>query len=303
MKLAYLSAAKGFLEAKREGADHPEVAQAVIVPYRLEKSVSYGSGTAKGPEAILLASHQLELFDDELECEPYRNYGVATLSPPPLPESMAAAIDQLSYITDLILSNEKFPLILGGEHALTPGAVLPFLKRYKDLVVLHIDSHADLRDGYNGEHYSHASAIRRVLDYPGVSVVSVGIRSVSLQEVLFYRANRDRITIWWAKDQTSWKVEDIVSELVGRPIYVTCDVDGLDSALMPATGTPTPGGMSYWQVLDLLKEAAKVGRIVGGDVVELAPISGLHSCDYTAAAIVYKILNYALYGVKPSILV
>jgi len=301
MSLAYLAAEQGFLEAEREGADQPEAARAVVVPYGLEQSVSYGSGTAAGPAAILAASHQLELFDEELTCEPYRDYGIATLVPPPIPQSIPAALDQLAQITNVILLQDKFPLILGGEHSLTPGAVRPLAERFKDLVILHIDAHADLRNGYLGEHYSHASAIRRVLDYPGVCVVSVGIRAISSQEAVFYESNRDRITIWWAKDQASWQIDDIVSALAGRPIYVTFDVDGLDSAQMPATGTPTPGGLGYWQALGLLKKAAQAGSIVGGDVVELAPIAGFHAYDYTAAAIAYKIMNYALCGTEPRV--
>lgn len=293
MELAYLPAAQSFLEEDREGAEHPEDARVVVVPYSREKSVTYGSGTATGPQAILAASHQLELFDDELECEPYRDFGVATLVPPLVPETMKEALDQLSHITNEILLNGKFPLILGGEHALTPGAIRPFVQRFHNLVVLHIDAHADLRDGYLGEHFSHASAMRRVLDYPGVSIVSVGVRSISSREVEFYSCNRDRITIWWAKDQALWKIEDIVSALAGKSIYITCDVDGLDSTQMPATGTPVPGGLSYWQVIDLLREASKVGCVVGGDIVEFSPIIGFHAYDYMAASIAYKIMSYA----------
>jgi len=299
MKLAYLSSEKDFLEAERLGADQPETARAIVVPYGLEMSVSYGQGTAAGPEAILAASDQLELYDEELGCEPYRDYGVATLSPPPISPTLPEALDQLAEIADIILSQDKFPLILGGEHSLTPGAIRPFVDRFSNLTVLHIDAHADLRDGYLGEHYSHASAIRRVLDYPGVSVVSVGIRAISSEEVAFYETNRDRITIWWAKDQADWIIGDIVQPLAGRPIYITFDVDGLDSALMPATGTPTPGGIAYWQALALLRKAAEVGRIVGGDVVELAPIEGFHACNYTAAAVAYKIMSYALSTPRP----
>ncbi len=139
--------------------------------------------------------------------------------------------------------------MLGGEHSLTPGAIRPVAARHPDLVVLQFDAHADLRDGYQGERYSHAAAMRRVLDLAGVSLVSVGIRAVSTEEVAFYDANRDRITIHWAKDQARWDIEEIVAPLRGRPVYVTFDIDALDSAVMPATGTPTPGGLGYWQAL------------------------------------------------------
>jgi agmatinase len=161
-------------------------------------------------------------------------------------------------------------------------------------VVLQFDAHADLRDGYQGEHYSHASAMRRVLDIPGVSLVSVGIRAVSKAEVDFYEANRGRIAIHWAKDQARWDLAEIAAALRGRPVYLTFDIDVLDAAVMPATGTPTPGGLTYAKALAIAREACKAGNMVGADLVELAPIKGLHAYDYTAAAIAYKLLSYAL---------
>jgi agmatinase len=133
-----------------------------------------------------------------------------------------------------------------------------------------------------------------VLDFPGVSLVSVGIRAVSRAEVEFAAANCDRVTIHWAKDQASWRIDDIVAPLRGRSIYVTFDIDALDAAVMPATGTPTPGGLAYPQALAILRAACRSARVVGADLVELAPIAGLHACDYTAAALAYKILSYAL---------
>jgi agmatinase len=164
-------------------------------------------------------------------------------------------------------------------------------------VVLQLDAHIDLRDGYLGERYSHAAAMRRVLDLPGISLVSVGIRSISMEEVEFCAANRDRIQIHWAKDQARWDVAQIVAPLAGRPLYISFDIDALDSSIMPATGTPTPGGLAYWQALGVLQRAcAAAGRVVGADLVEFAPIAGLHACDYTAAALAYKLLAYALSG-------
>ena len=299
MPLEYLPPESDFLEAERHDADKPEAANAVIIPFGLEASVSYGTGTALGPAAILAASEQLELFDEELWCEPYRDFGIATLKPPSISAVLSEALEQLEGTVGEILQTDRFPLVIGGEHALTPAAVRACQARFGDLVVLQIDAHADLRDGYLGEHFSHASAMRRVLDIPGTSVVSVGIRAISADEARYYEANRDRIAIYWAKDQANWDIEDITARLAGRPVYVTFDIDGLDSALMPATGTPTPGGLGYWQALSVMKRAAEVGRIVAGDVVELAPIPAFHAYDYTAASIVYKILSYALSGTGP----
>lgn len=296
MALDYLPAEAAFLDPNREDAASPRTARAVVIPFGLEASVSYGSGTARGPAAILAASHQLELFDDELWREPVRDFGIATLREPAIAKPMAAAVAQIEGLVEAVVVQGKFPLVLGGEHALTAGAVRPFVRRYPDLAVLQFDAHADLRDGYLGEHFSHAAAMRRVLDHPGVRLVSVGIRAISAEEAAFHDANRDRITMHLAKDQARWSVANVVAPLRGRPVYVTFDIDALDSAVMPATGTPTPGGLSYWQALAILRAAAGVATIVGADVVELAPIPGLHACDYTAAAVAYKVLSYALSG-------
>jgi agmatinase len=268
----------------------------VVIPFGLEASVSYGGGTAGGPAAILAASRQLELYDDELGCEPCLEYGVAAVREPAVARPLAAALDQVAGLVAAVAEAGRFPLVLGGEHALTIGAVRPLVQRHPDLVVLQLDAHADLRDGYLGEPNSHASAMRRVLDHPGVSLVSVGVRAVSAAEVAFAEANRDRIALHWAKDRDRWDLEEIVRPLSGRPVYVTFDVDALDAAVMPATGTPTPDGLSYRQALAVLRRACRAGDVVGADLVELAPIPGLHAFDYTAAAVAYKMLSYALGG-------
>jgi agmatinase len=293
-ELEYLPAAQGFLDPVRADADDPASARAVVIPFGLEASVSYGAGTAAGPAAILAASHQLELYDDELGCEPYRSYGAAALREPEIARPIGAALAQLQAIVEAVLAAGKFPFVLGGEHSLTAAPVAALAARHKGLVVLQLDAHADLRDSYLGERFSHAAVMRRVLDNPGVSLVAVGIRAVSQEEVGFYEANRDRIAIHWARDQERWTIDEIVAPLRGRPIYLTFDIDALDAGVMPATGTPTPGGLSYRQALALLRTACAAGEVVGADLVEFAPIKGLHACDYTAAAIAYKMLSYAL---------
>ena len=158
----------------------------MVIPFGLEASVSYGGGTAAGPAAILAASQQLELYDEELGREPYLDYGVAALREPAIARPIEAALDQLAGLVETVLEQGKFPFVLGGEHSLTAGAIRPFVARHQDLVVLQLDAHADLRDGYLGERYSHAAAMRRVLDHAGVSLVSVGIRAISKAEVEFY---------------------------------------------------------------------------------------------------------------------
>jgi agmatinase len=294
LTLDYLPAEESFLDPARADADDPASARAVVIPFGLEASVSYGGGTAAGPAAILAASRQLELYDDELECEPYLGYGVAAIREPVIAHPVAAALAQLQGLVEAVLDAGKFPLVVGGEHSLTVAPARALAARYKDLVVLHLDAHADLRDGYQGEHYSHAAAMRRVLDNPGVSLVSAGIRAISKEEVEFYAANRGRIAIHWAKDQARWDVDAMLAPLEGRPVYLTFDIDALDASVMPATGTPTPGGLTYAAALEIVRRACKTGNVVGADLVELAPIDGLHACNYTAAAIAYKILSYAL---------
>jgi agmatinase len=294
LKLDYLPADESFLDPVRADADDPASARAMVIPFGLEASVSYGGGTAAGPAAILAASHQLELYDEELECEPYLRYGVAAIREPAIARPVEAALAQLQGLVDAVLDADKFPFVLGGEHSLTVAPVRALAARHRDLVVLHFDAHADLRDGYQGERFSHAAAMRRVLDTANVSLVSAGIRAVSREEVAFYEANRDRIAIHWAKDQAHWDIAAMLAPLQGRPVYLTFDIDVLDASAMPATGTPTPGGLTYGAALAIVRQACATGTVVGADLVELAPIKGLHACDYTAAAIAYKILSYAL---------
>lgn len=292
--LSFRKPEEGFTGLPAKEASNPQSARAVIVPFGLETSVTYGSGTAKGPDAIIKASPNLEFFDEELWREPFRDFGIATLETPEIASALPDALDQLEDIVRRILDAERFPLVLGGEHSLTAGAIRPFAERYPGLVILQFDAHSDLRDGYLGEHYSHAAAMRRVLDYPEVSLVSVGIRATDISEAPFIEANPERIRIHWAKDRRHWSVEDIVAPLVNRPVYVTFDVDGFDSSLMPATGTPEPGGFFFDEACEILKAAGKAGTIVGADIVELAPIPGFHACEFTAAKLAYKLLGYAL---------
>lgn len=264
-----------------------------VVPFGLEASVTYGGGTARGPQAIIDASHQVELFDEALWREPAREFDLATLAPFPLAEGIQPALDQLEAIVEGILGEDRFPLILGGEHSLTVGALRPFVARHDDLVILQFDAHADLRDGYGGEPFSHAAAMRRCLDASGVGLVSVGVRNISAEEVPFLEANRDRIDIFWAKGRTTWDTGEIVARLAGRPVYITFDLDGFDSSLMPATGTPEPGGLFWDDAIEIIRTASEAaGEIVGADICELVPIAGLHACDFLAAKLAYKILGY-----------
>jgi len=290
-----LKPSEAFLGLEGDLVTTYEDSRAVIIPFGLEASVSYGGGTEAGPAAMIEASQEVELFDEVFWCEPVERYGVVTAREPVIDNSdIPAALKTLESMTKAVLGDGKFPLVFGGEHSITPGAIRPFLAQFEDLIILHFDAHADLRDGYEGEHFSHAAAIRRVLDHPTVPIVSCGIRNISKEEIPFYEANKHRITIHWGKDRAKWKVADIVKPLKGRPIYLTFDLDGFDSSVMPATGTPEPGGLFWDDAMAIISAASEVGTIVGADINELAPIENFHGPNFLAAKLAYKILNYSL---------
>jgi len=292
-ELRYQPQEKGFLALSPEEACPAEEARAVIIPFGLEATVCYGKGTAKGPEAIIGAAEQIDYFDEEYWCEPCSKFGIATLETPAILADLDAALDQIAQLNEAVLAADKFPLTLGGEHSLTPGAIRPFVKRWPNLAVLHFDAHADLRDSYLDSNNSHACAMRRVLDNPGVTVVSVGIRNFCAEEATFFEANHKRVNIFWAREKARWRIEDIVAPLRGRPIYISFDVDALDTSIMPATGTPEPGGLLYYETCGILRAACEAGTPVGADLVEFAPIAGQNAWDVTAARLAYKLLTYA----------
>ena len=285
----YLSNKKGFL-----GIDNKFniKEKAIIIPFGLEKTVSYGGGTKNGPKEIIKASHQVELYDEELNCEPYKKIGIKTLKPFKINKNINKALNKISKINKEILNNKIFPLTLGGEHSITPGCINPFAKKYDKLCLLHFDAHADLRESYNGEKFSHASAIKRCLDYKNVSVISFGIRNISQSEITYLKKNSSRIKIFWAKDKGKWDLNKFKKMIKNKTVYITFDVDGLDSSIMPATGTPEPGGLFWDETLKIIKIAVKNSNVVGADINELAPIKGFNSYNFLVAKLAYKILSY-----------
>ena len=233
--MKYLSNKNGFLGIDNKVNFKEKV---VVVPFGLEKTVSYGGGTKNGPKEIIKASHQVELYDEELNCEPYKKIGIKTLKPFKIDKNIKKALNKMSKINREILDKNLFPITFGGEHSITPGCIDPFTKKFKDICLLHFDAHADLRESYNGEKFSHASAIRRCLDYSNVSVISFGIRNISQSEIPFLKKNSSRIDIFWAKDKSKWNLNKFKKLIKNKIVYLTFDVDGLDSSIMPATGTP-----------------------------------------------------------------
>jgi agmatinase len=287
--MEYLSQKKGFLGYDANQNIEPKV---IVVPFGLEKTVSYGGGTKNGPREIIKASHQVELFDEELNKEPYREIGIKTIKPFAIKKKINDALDQLSAINKEILSRNRFPMVFGGEHSLTPGSIKPFVEKYDQITLLHFDAHADLRESYQGEKFSHASAIKRCLDFKNVKVVSFGIRNLSQSEMDFYNDNRDRIEIFWGKDKKNWDLSKVNNLFKDKTVYITFDVDGFDASIMPATGTPEPGGLLWDDVLTIIKKVCKISKVVGADINELAPIKNFDSYNFLVAKLAYKILAY-----------
>lgn len=271
-----------------------ENSRAVIVPVPYEATTSYGKGTAKGPAAIFTASQQVELFDDELWVETHK-IGIQTVAPvkmEPLTELSKTPFQEL-YDTILpLVEAGKFPVSLGGEHSLTLGAVRACTARYPDLSVLQVDAHGDLRKSYDGNPYSHASVSYHIYKHlPQPILTQVGIRNISAEEVEWMEEEQPQINIFWARNQEKWDYSEIVSTLSDN-VYLTIDIDGLDSGIMPSTGTPEPGGMSWYQLMDLIKHVCIKKNVVAADIVELSPIKGLHGPDFLAAKLLYKLLGY-----------
>lgn len=269
-----------------------ETSRAVIFPVPLERTITYERGTCNGPAAIISASRNMELYDEELQIEPYKEIGIHTL--PPI-DTMDGTLDEV--LTEIftagcaLLDDDKFPVTLGGEHALTPPLIAAFAKKYKNLTVLQIDAHAELRDEYQGNSASHACTMRRIVEV--CPAVQVGIRSLSAEEAAAVPQLRTKI--YWANDivrlpMKSW-IAKVLADLTAN-VYLTIDLDGFDSSIVPATGTPEPGGLDWQQVTSLVRAVAEHKKIVGMDVVELSPQPGQHACDFLAAKLVYKCLGY-----------
>jgi agmatinase len=278
-----------------------DTSRVVILPVPYEHTVSYGAGTKRGPEAILQASHYVEFYDEETGREVYRELGIATL--PALDVSSQAdeeALDTIYQTTKQVLTDGKFPIALGGEHTISQATIAAAAERCRDLSVLQIDAHSDLRAEYQGSKYSHASVMARVCEFVDPNrLVQVGIRAQCIEEAQYIREYG--ISTFYAHDIRGGKHakllkywEDLVVEKLTDYVYVTFDVDGLDPSIMPATGTPEPNGLFWHETMTLLRKVGQRKRVVACDVVELAPIEGLHHPDLTAAKLVSKMINYVV---------
>jgi len=269
-------------------------AEAVILPIPYEATVTYGGGTREGPEAILSASRQVELWDEEDDCDPAAAIRLATALPV-LPEASGpqAMLDKIRRLVQPWIQQGKLIAALGGEHTITTALVQAAQTRYPDLTVVALDAHADLRDAYDGSKLSHACVLRRVYEL-GRPLTLLGTRSYSQEEFQLLRV-APRLKVYPARDLHSpegWqRVLDHLQGISG-PVYLSIDLDALDPGIMPGVGTPEPGGLTYYQALAVIAALAHRGPIIGLDLVELAPIPGQRLSEFTAARLLYKALGY-----------
>ena len=261
----------------------------VVLPVPLDRTTSYVAGTRNGPHEILVASSHMELWDEETESDVH-SIGIYTMAEMEFPfATIDEVMDEIQRVADEIVSRDKFIFVLGGEHSITPPVVRAVARKYPKLSVLQLDAHADLRDTFMGTPHNHACAMRRVLEH--AKTTQVGIRSLSPEEAeaipslnttIFYDHNMRQDPQWM----------DRVVDSLNENVYLSIDVDGLDPSIMPATGTPEPGGLGWREALTLLRKVAEKRTIVGCDLVELAPMAGMVAPNFLCAKLVYKILSY-----------
>lgn len=264
-------------------------ARVVILPVPLDRTTTYVPGTRNGPHEILVASSHMELWDEEIGTDVH-GIGIFTLPEMELPfGTMDEVVAAIRRVAGELVARGKFPVVLGGEHSITPPVVAAVAARHPGLSVLQIDAHADLRDSFMGTPHNHACAMRRVLEH--ARATQVGIRSLSREEAqavpalpttIFYDVNMRQDGDW---------IERVVGSL-GESVYITIDVDGFDPAIMPATGTPEPGGLSWYEGLGLLRRVIEARHVVGCDIVELSPQPHNVAPTFLCARLIYKILSY-----------
>jgi agmatinase len=275
-------------------------ARAWVLPIPYEATTSYGAGTREGPQAIIAASRQVELFDREFDCEPAMAIGVHTMNPLALdhrsPEAMIQSIDKA--VAGILTGRPKPQtlVVLGGEHAISAGVARGMRRAgLKDFVTVHVDAHADLRDEYEGSPYSHACAARRIVEVS--PIFQVGIRNLSEGEERF-RVRSKRVRTVFAEEARGGRayLDELAEFVHGKHVYLTIDLDGLDPAEMPAVGTPEPGGLSWTDLIEIARVVCREAKSLPAfDVVELAPIPALKAPDFLAAKLVHKIIALALY--------
>ena len=272
----------------------PSRARFHVIPVPMETSVSYGGGTAKGPQAILDASDQLEAFDGKNCPGDLGIYTQAMVKPAKTPAKRPLAerwIDAIEKAVAKALKNDAIPSVIGGEHTVTLGAARAFHAAGEKIGFIHIDAYADLRDTYEGFKFSHACVMRRVHEL-GFPIIQLGTRAYCKEEADYRGANKKTIRAYDADALTAGELPATwIPKNFPKKVFITFDVDGFDPAVMPATGTPVPGGLDWWGAMQLIDEVAASRKIVGFDVLELAPIKNLSYPDFTAARLVYALMS------------
>jgi len=269
-------------------------AEIIILPIPYEATTTYGAGTRYGPAAIVSASQQVELWDEENDDNPSQRLQIATAGEiSPDAGGPAAMLEKIKKRVRPWIADDKFLVTLGGEHTITLALVESYLTKYPDLTVVAFDAHADLREKYENSPLSHACVLRRVWEL-GRPLTIIGVRSYSAGEYDFMKV-APRLTLLKARNLQDPAYRQLALEHLGRirgPVYITFDVDALDPAILPGTGTPEPGGLEYYQALEFLKAIVARGPVVGFDLVELAPLPGHRVSEFTAARLIYKFLGY-----------
>lgn len=258
-----------------------------LLPIPYDATTSYQSGSRFGPEAMINASAQLELYDEELGFETLKRVPIYTLDQmAPQLGNPADMVNEVYKATKQIYREKKFPFCFGGEHSLTFGAVKAACEQYSNVSVLHFDAHADFRNDYEGTPFNHACVMRRSIEC-AASVTSVGVRSVSIEDATEHKQFSKRHNVFLAPQLPT---KQILATLK-KNVYITIDIDVFDAAIMPSTGTPQPGGLNWYDVLGLVRTVAKNRTVVGADVMEFMPIGGLRAPDFLAAKLVYKMIG------------
>jgi agmatinase len=266
-----------------------EDASVVILPCPVDRTTSYVGGTRNGPHEILQASSHMELWDEEMNTDVH-GVGIFTLPEMELPfGEMTPLVEEIERVAYEVIARDKFLVTLGGEHSITPPLVSAAARKYPGLSVLQIDAHADMRDAYMGTPHNHACAMRRAAQH--ATITQVGIRSLSTEEAEVLPKMNTRVFFdATMRDDPKWM--DAVVDSLGERVYVTIDVDGMDPAIMPSTGTPEPGGLSWPEMTRLLRKTAERRHIISADIVELSPIPGLVAPNFLCAKLLYKMLTY-----------
>ena len=280
-----------FLDTPPEEHDY-ESAQLVVIPIPYDGTTSFRTGSRYGPAAIIDASRHLEDFDVELGCDPSAS-GIFTM-PELTPDASGPerVVEQVRAAVEETLRRDKTPVLIGGEHTIATGAVRACADKYGDLSVLYLDAHADLRESYMGTEWGHASVARRISEV--CPIVEVGVRSISEEEFQFAQCEQ-RVNIhFWPAEGDEQCLHDAVCRQLSANVYLSIDLDVMDPSIMPAVGTPEPGGMSWWDTVRLIRAVSRNSSIVGFDLVELSPEEGPVACSSTAARLAYKVMGYIL---------